>query len=168
MEKRVLLTYASKYGSTIKIAERIKEVLEKQNLQVDLMPVEEVNGMGSYSSVIVGSAVYMGQWRKKASAFLKSNASDLSSKKVWIFSTGPTDKGDPVELLKGWKIPDNLKPVADKINPMEIKVFHGNLDLEKLNFMEKFIVKKIKAPVGDFIQWHDVENWAKEISDQLS
>jgi menaquinone-dependent protoporphyrinogen oxidase len=168
MENKILITYASKYGSTLKIAEKIKEVLEEQKLQVDLISVEEVNGIKPYSAVIIGSAVYMGQWRKKASAFLKNKASELSMKKAWIFSTGPTDKGDPVELLKGWKIPDNLKSVADKINPVEIKVFHGNLDLEKLSFMEKFIIKKVKAPVGDFIDWEDVENWAKGIADQLN
>jgi len=168
MKNKILLTYASKYGSTRKISEKIKETLEKQNVTVDLIPVEEVTELEPYTAVIVGSAVYMGKWRKTASAFLKKNVSELSNRKVWIFSTGPTDNGDPETLLKGWKIPKSLESVTDRIKPEEIKVFHGNLDLEKLSFMEKFIIKKVKAPVGDYVDWQNVENWAKGISNQLN
>lgn len=167
MEKKVLLTYASKYGSTKEIADKIRDLLEGRKIANEMLSVEKVNNLNDYSAVIIGSAVYMGQWRKKAVNLLKNNIAELRHKKVWIFSTGPTGKGDPVELLEGWKIPKNLEDTVAQINPVDIKVFGGKLEEGRLSFMDKFIIKKVKAPVGDFIDWKDVEKWTVQIISQL-
>lgn len=167
MENKILITYATKYGSTGEIANKIKELLDKSSATIDLVPVDEVNEINQYTTVIVGSAVYMGQWRKNASRFLRKNVSALKDKNVWIFSSGPTGEGDPVELLKGWRMPKRLEKILDEIKPKEIKVFNGKLTKEKMNFFDKFIIDKVKAPVGDFIDWQDVDRWANKIESDL-
>ena len=65
---------------------------------------------------------------------------------VWIFSDGPTGIGDPQELMKGWRFPENLKSVADRIKPRDIIFFHGALDMDRLKFAEKLIVRALKLP----------------------
>ncbi len=168
MEKQVLIAYASKYGSTAEIAERIGEVLIEKCLSVEVTEVNNVHDLSTYRAVILGSAVYIGRWRKDAIRFMKVFEKDLIGKRVWIFSTGPTGKGDPVELLEGWNFPKALKPIVEKIQPEDIKVFHGAVDMEKLNSLHRYMVKKVKAPVGDFRVWADIIVWAEGIADKIN
>jgi len=38
------------------------------------------------------------------------------------------------------------------------------MDLEKLNFAEKLIIKAMKGPLGDFRNWDVIISWAKSIA----
>ena len=167
MEKQVLVAYATKHGATAEIAEKIGEVLRQEGLTADVLPADKVNGLGAYQAVVLGSAVYIGQWRKEAVKFLQASEAALTGKPVWIFSSGPTGEGDPVELLQGWLFPGKLQPVADRIGPRDITAFHGALDASKLNFLEKFIIRNVKAPVGDFRDWEAITAWAAAIAEEL-
>jgi menaquinone-dependent protoporphyrinogen oxidase len=167
MKNTVLVTYASKHGSTAEVAEKIAEVLSTSGIKTEVHPVVEVNDLQKYNIVVLGSAVYIGKWRKEAVHFLKKRKQELASKNVWIFSTGPTGEGDPVELLKGWKYPDSLKTVIEEIDPEDITVFHGAVDESKLNKMEKMAIKMVKAPVGDFRDWKAVQQWAAGIVKEI-
>ena len=112
----------------------------------------------------MGSAVYIGKWRKEAMEFLKKNAQALTERKVWLFSSGPTGEGDPVELLKGWRIRSEMQPFVDQIKPRDIAVFHGKIEMAKINFLEKMMIKNVKAVVGDFRDWQAITNWATTIA----
>lgn len=164
MEKVVLVAYASKYGATEEIAARIGQELREAGISSEVKPVDQVNELAPYGAVILGSAVYAGQWLKEAVAFLKNNEEALAQRPVWIFSSGPTGEGDPVELMKGWRLPEALQPIADRIQPRDIAFFSGELDLGKLNLAEKLIVKAMKAPTGDYRDWESIETWAREIA----
>jgi menaquinone-dependent protoporphyrinogen oxidase len=167
MDNGVLVVYASKYGATTEIAEKIGDVLRQKGLEVNVSPVGSAGDPASYQAVILGSAAYIGQWRKEAVKFLNANEKSLAGKPVWIFSSGPTAEGDPIELVKGWRFPEKLKPVIDNIKPRDITVFHGVLDVNKMNFIEKFMINKIKAPLGDFRDWDSIMAWAISIADEL-
>jgi menaquinone-dependent protoporphyrinogen oxidase len=168
MSSNVLIAYASKYGSTAEIAEKIGEVLRREGLQVDVFPVKDVKDIGPYHAVILGSAVYMGFWRKEAVKFLRNNEKALSERVVWLFSSGPSGEGDPVELLKGWRLPPGQQPIVDRIKPRDITVFHGNLDVKKLNPFEKWIINRVKAQTGDFRNWDAITAWASSVADALN
>jgi len=167
MQKKALVLYASKHGATREIAEKVYETLKASGVEADLANAAEKMDLSSYSTIVLGSAVYVGQWQKPAVSFLKNNAADLSSKDVWIFSSGPSDKGDPVELLNGWRFPKSVQEQIDQIGPKGIAVFHGNLDPSELNFMEKFMIKQVKAKIGDFRDWEMITSWADQISATL-
>jgi menaquinone-dependent protoporphyrinogen oxidase len=111
--------------------------------------------------------VYIGRWRKEAVRFLQAHEAELAQRPVWLFSSGPTGEGDPVELLQGWRFPSSLQPVIDHIQPRDIAVFHGALDASKLNFLEKWVLNRIKTPVGDFRDWDAIGAWAAEIGKEL-
>jgi menaquinone-dependent protoporphyrinogen oxidase len=164
---RVLVAYATKHGTTAEIAEKIGQTLREAGLPADVLPVNRVGDLTPYKAVVLGSAVYVGQWRKEAIAFLKANEKALAGLPVWLFSTGPTGKGDPVELTKGWRFPKALQPIADRIQPRDIAVFHGALDQKKLSQIEKWMIKKVKAPLGDFRDWNAITSWAAVIADTL-
>jgi menaquinone-dependent protoporphyrinogen oxidase len=167
MDTQVLVAYATKYGATEEIAQRIGDGLREAGLEADVLPADRVGDLAPYEAVVLGSAVYAGQWRKEAATFLEANEKQLTELPVWLFSSGPLGVGDPVELMKGWRFPEALQPVADRIAPRDIAFFHGELDTDKLNLAEKLVVKALKAPTGDFRDWDAITSWAAIIADAL-
>ncbi len=164
---KVLVTYATKHGATAEIAEKIGEVLTAEGLEADVLPVKQVGDLAPYTALILGSAVYVGRWRKEAVKFLEANEEALAERDVWLFSSGPTGEGDPVELLQGWQFPEGQQEVADRIQPHEIVVFHGEMDVEDLNFIEKRMIKMVQAPTGDFRDWEAIVAWATTVAETL-
>jgi menaquinone-dependent protoporphyrinogen oxidase len=165
---RVLVAYATKHYSTGEIALAIAEELRKlPQLQVDLERVEDVRDIMPYEVVVLGSAVYMGQWRDEAADFLKKYAGELTRRTVWLFSSGPIGEGDPKTLMKGWTFPENLQPYADCIKPRDVALFHGKLERDWLNLFEKAAIKFVKAETGDSRDWDMIRNWAKGIAETL-
>jgi menaquinone-dependent protoporphyrinogen oxidase len=167
MDKQVLVAYATKYGATAEIAEKIGEVLREASLPVEVFPADRVGDLGDYKAVVLGSAVYIGQWRKAATKFLKANETALADKPVWLFSSGPPGEGDPVELAQGWRFPGRLQPIADRIGPRDIALFHGAVDINKLSFFEKWMLKNVQTPAGDFRDWEAINAWATAIAEEL-
>ena len=60
--------------------------------------------------------------------------------------------------------PEAQQGIIERIAPRGIKIFHGSVDTEKLNFIEKSMVKTVKAPLGDFRDWDDITLWAESIA----
>jgi menaquinone-dependent protoporphyrinogen oxidase len=168
MDKKVLVAYASKYGATAGIAERIGRALREAGLEAEVKAAEKVSDLSPYGAVVLGSAVYAGQWMKEAASFLTENEGALEERPVWLFSSGPTGEGDPVELMKGWRFPENLQPVADRIGARDLAFFGGVIDPKKLSFPEKMIVRALKAPTGDFRDWESIEAWAESVAENLN
>ena len=167
MEDQVLVAYATKYGATQGIAEKIGEVLQQAGLPAQVLPTDQVGDLSAYQAVVLGSAVYAGQWRKEAVKFLEANQGALAERPVWLFSSGPTGDGDPVTLMSGWSFPEAQRTIADRIKPRDIAFFHGEIDTKKINLAEKLLVKGIKAPIGDFRDWQAITAWATGIANAL-
>ncbi|MFN8465079.1 MAG: flavodoxin domain-containing protein [Caldilineaceae bacterium] len=167
MATSVLVAYATKHGATAGIAERIGEVLRQAGLACDVKLAATVDDLTPYQAVVLGSAVYMGAWRKEAAKFLKTQEAQLAQRPVWLFSSGPMGEGDVQELMKGWRFPPKLQPIADRIHPRDIVVFHGVVDPEEMNFFERWIIKNVKSPVGDFRDWNAIAAWASTIAGAL-
>jgi menaquinone-dependent protoporphyrinogen oxidase len=160
---KLLVAYASKYGSTAEIAEVIGKELRLRGHEVDVESVETADDLDRYDGFVIGSSVYAGSWIKSAANFLRSNEGLLVDHPVWLFSSGPTGQGDPNEIMDGWTFPENLQAAAEKLNPKDIILFHGNIDTDRLNFAERMIIKSVKATVGDYRDWLVIRGWARRI-----
>lgn len=165
--KRVLVAYGSKYGATGEIAERIGKVLREAGFEVDVQPAGKVRELSAYSAIVLGGALYIGRWHRASATLLTKREFDLAKVPTWLFSSGPTGSGDPVQLVQGQKMPKDLQAVADRIKPRDVAVFHGWLDEAKMNILERQAIKMIKAPTGDFRDWTAIEAWAKSIAEAL-
>ncbi len=164
---KLLVAFASKYGSTAEIAEVIAKELRMRSYQVDVKQVSEVDRLADYDGFVIGSAVYAGSWMKPAAKFLRANQELLADYPVWFFSSGPTGQGDPNEIMDGWSFPENLAELKTAIKPKDVILFHGNIDPDKLNFAERMIIKSVKATVGDYRDWLAIRSWARTIDLQL-
>lgn len=165
---RVLVAYGSKHNATAEIAQAIGKALSwTEQLEVDVYPVEQVNDVKPYDAVVLGSAVYAGQWQPDAAEFLKRHEQELAQRAVWLFSSGPVGEGDPRTLMKGWMFPENLQPYADFIKPRDIALFHGKLEADALSFFERTAVRMVGAKMGDFRDWNMIRHWTEKIAAAL-
>jgi menaquinone-dependent protoporphyrinogen oxidase len=169
---KVLVAYASKYGATEGIAERIGDVLRRRDLEVDVRRCKDVDDATGYDAYVVGSAAYMFRWRKDARKFVRRNAEMLATRPVWLFSSGPvgTDRVDAKgnDVLAG-AMPKEFAEFESAISPRGMQVFFGAFQLEKLRGVDR-MAKWAPAeamPVGDFRDWDAVEAWAGAIADEL-
>lgn len=89
---KILITSASKHGSTTEIADVIGSRLRVRGHDVDVVPATTAGPPDGYDVVIVGSAPYAGSWLSASRDFVDRNADALSSKRVWLFSSGPLEE----------------------------------------------------------------------------
>lgn len=159
---RVLVTAASKHGSTAEIADAIRTELEGRGFEVTLKPPSAFASIQGYDAFVIGSAIYAGRWREEAKDFVERHSAELKERDVWLFSSGPL--GDP---LKPEEDPTDAAPMIAKTGAREHRVFAGKLDKGKLNLAERALVRGVRAPYGDFRDWDEVSSWAGEIARSL-
>ncbi len=176
---KILVAYASKYGSTKGIAEHIGKKLNEHGLEADVINVDEVKNLESYNAFVIGSAVFMGSWMKQAKQFVSKNQALLSTRPVWLFSSGPTsDKKTDAkgrDLLETSVMPQEIDGLKALVKPRGHKVFFGALFGEKLTGFVGFvyrIVQKIPSarqnmPEGDFRDWKEIESWTNTIAEEI-
>ena len=94
MALSILITYATKHGSTRQVAEAIARTLEEQGIDVDMTPAADVRDLSNYDGVVLGSALYMGRPHVDARRFLRRHHKALSKLPVAVFAMGPKTMGD--------------------------------------------------------------------------
>ena len=177
---KVLVTYASRHGSTRGIAERIAETIQRSGLEVSLRPIGQDGSVLPFDAYVVGSAAYMNTWLKEATAFVREHQQLLAGKPVWLFSSGPlgTDRIDKQgrDVIEA-SIPAEFRTFAATIKPRDERVFFGAWDpnAEPMGIADRFmrgftgLFPSIKSsmPFGDFRDWREIEAWAEGIAREL-
>ena len=72
MSQKILVTYASRTGSTVGVAEAIGKTLIEGGAQVDVLPMKEVTDLSAYRAVVAGSAIQAGHWLPEAMRYYRS------------------------------------------------------------------------------------------------
>jgi menaquinone-dependent protoporphyrinogen oxidase len=96
----ILVTYASKMGSTKEIAEAIGRQLETSGMQVSAAPCKDRVSPEGFDAVIIGSAIYTRRWMKSATRYLKRYADRLDRDRTWLFHSGPCGEGAHDEQVR--------------------------------------------------------------------
>jgi menaquinone-dependent protoporphyrinogen oxidase len=161
---RVLVAYASKHGATKAIAERIGESLHSAGVSITIQDVSADPTPGEYDAVVIGSAVYMGNWRKVVMEYVERHEDALKQRPVWLFSSGPL--GDEVVDEAKWT-PRGVPELQQRIGAREHKIFKGALQRERLGRLERMVVRLVRAPQGDYRDWDEIEAWALAVGEQL-
>lgn len=161
----VLVTAASREGSTIEIAEAIADVLREHGLEVSVHSPTTTDDMSAYDAVVVGSAVYSGHWLESAVTFVRRHADELSSRPVWLFSSGPV--GDPARGLV-------RKMAADPVELEELTVLSGarghRMFAGRLldGHGPSGLAARAFRLTGDWRDWPEIEEWASAIAATLT
>jgi menaquinone-dependent protoporphyrinogen oxidase len=156
MATTVLVTYATKYGSTREVAEAIAATLSAYGLQTEMRPAREVRSLDGYSAVVLGAALYIGRWHKDARRFLKRHRAALSRLPVAIFALGPLSTAE-----KEWQDAraqlDQTLATASWLAPVAVELFGGVINPAKLRFPFNHM------PAGDARDWTAIRAWASEL-----
>ncbi len=167
MNDRILVTYASRGGSTRGVAEAIGKTLAEAGMQVDVLPMQEVEDLAPYRAVVAGSAIHGQQWLPEAMQFMRDHQSELSHKPFAYFMVCITlsmaNASQYLEGLKGW-----MSPVRDLVRPVSEGYFAGALDLSKLPFSLNVLAMRFVVLIGiwkegDHRDWNAIHTWAKSL-----
>lgn len=158
---KILVTVASRHGATAGIAAVLAERLAERAHAVDIRPPEQVEALGSVDAVVLGSAVYAGMWLKAAREAVDRLGPELRGLPVWLFSSGPI--GDPPVRTEEVDVSAFMAATG----ALEHRVFPGALDLHKLMYSERLIIRALHAPAGDFRDPRAVREWADHIDAHL-
>lgn len=161
--KKVLITYASKYGSTGGVAEAIGKELCSTGVAVDVALIKNAGNLSSYQGAVIGSAIYMGKWMSEVSDFVRANKNILSQMPVAYFLVCLT-LATPTEdnRAKVLSYMDPILKAVPEIKPVGIGTFAGALDYNNLSWLNKKILKSKGTPEGDFRDWNAIRAWARE------
>jgi menaquinone-dependent protoporphyrinogen oxidase len=159
----ILIAVASRHGSTQEIAEAIAQELRAARHTVQVEKTGEVDDITGYAAVIVGSAVYMGDWLPEARQFVERHQTELAARPVWLFSSGPLGQEHP----RPEGDPAHLAALMQDTGAQGHRIFVGKLDRSDLGLAERLITKAIKPPEGDFRDWPAIRAWAQEIAAAL-
>ena len=157
-KRKVLVAYATRAGSTVGVAERVAEVLNRSGFAAEAVNVKEVSDVTPYDAVTLGSAVRAGKLMPEVLKFLDKNRAALESKPfaAFVVCFAMKDGDDKGRATAG----TYLDPVRERVKPLSEGLFAGAYEPNKVGFAERAILKMIKAPPGDFRKWDEVETWA--------
>ena len=159
---KVLVSAASKHGSTAGIAEAICRRLQAAGHDVTLLEPNDVRHVEQFDAFVLGSGVYAGHWLAQGKDLVHQVARHAEGRPVWLFSSGPL--GTPAQ-------PDHdavdVRHLVEAVHARSHQLFSGKLDRSVLGFAERAIVAAVRAPEGDFRDWAAIEAWAADIAGQL-
>lgn len=160
---RILVSAASRHGSTAEIATALGAALRDRGVLVDVVEPHDVGSVTGYDAVVIGSAVYRGRWLRPAKEFVDAHATELRRRPVFLFSSGPiADQDRPVNN------PYDVSTVRNRTGAREHRMFAGKLDPDALSVGERMHVRMSGGRAGDFRDWDAVGGWARTIVDAVS
>ena len=161
VNKPILVTYATRAGSTVEVAAAIGKTLAARGFKVDVKPVEEKPSPVGYQAVLVGSAIRMGNWLPEAVEFVKDNQTALNRMQVALFTVHMLNRGDDEESRTNRMA--YLKDVRPLLKPVEEVFFAGRFDLSRLSFLDRMLSKAVKAVDEDCRDWDRIHGWAQTV-----
>lgn len=153
-----LVAYATKYGCTQKCAQELSKRLKDNVELVNLKEKSNVD-LSKYDRVIIGGSIYIGKVQKEVTDFCSSNLDELLKKEIGLFICGMDM--NMLEKQTNEIFPEELLKIAKTV-----KHFGGEFTFKKMNFMEKFIIKKITKVTSDKsnINYDNINKFAMDIN----
>jgi menaquinone-dependent protoporphyrinogen oxidase len=167
MPDRILVTYASRAGSTRGVAEAIGKTLVEGGEQVDVLRMQDVKDLAPYRAVVAGSAIQGRQWLPEAMQFMQTHRATLVQKPFAAFLVCMTLAMPNADKYRA-HVADFLEPVRALVRPVSEGLFAGALDISKIpSFGDRL---KFRLSVlfgvwteGDHRDWNAIRAWAESI-----
>jgi menaquinone-dependent protoporphyrinogen oxidase len=171
MNEKILVTYASRTGSTAEIAQAIGKTLSQNNANVDVLPMQDVKDLAPYSAVIVGSSIRQAKWLPEAMQFIQDHRAELTWKRVATFTVCITlamsNSDQYRQAVRQW-----IAPVRTHVKPISEGLFAGRLDFAKLPFNFDTLKFRLVVALGVFPKddrrdWKSIHGWAESLCPRL-
>jgi menaquinone-dependent protoporphyrinogen oxidase len=159
--RRVLVTYATKKGSTKEVAEAIALRLGGHGIVAELQPASDVQDLDGYDGVVLGGALYMGRVHPDARKLLKRLRGRLEELPVAVFAMGPLTTSEK-DVAGARKQLDGALAKTPEIEPVAVAIFGGVVVPDKLRFPFN------KMPTADARDWEAIRAWDDEVAERMS
>lgn len=140
---KTLIVYATKYGYTTDCVNEMKQHLQGDVLDVNIMS-ETLSSLDAFDNVIIGGSIYMGQVQKKLKVFCENNLNALLDKRVALFLSCGLPENFEQHLINAF--PSELRERA-----IATECFGGELRSDKMKGPDRIIsglMKKATAGQG--------------------
>jgi menaquinone-dependent protoporphyrinogen oxidase len=167
MNDKILVTYASRAGSTAEIAQAIGKTLTDRGAWVDVLSMQAVKNLSRYRAVVVGSAIRGSKWLPEALQFIQEHHAELAQKPCAMFTVPITlamsSRDQYRQAVAKW-----VQPVRAQVKPVCEGFFPGRLDFSKLplnweTLMLRLVVTLGIFPRGDQRDWNAISTWAESL-----
>ncbi len=166
MSNKILVTYASRLGSTAGVAEAIGKTLAESGAPVDVLPMQDVQDLAQYRAVVAGSAIREGKWLPEAMQFVQTHRAALAQKPFAAFLVCMTlamTRGDNRQFVSTW-----LEPVRALVRPVSEGLFAGALDTRKIASFGDWLKFRVSVAMGvwsegDHRDWNAIRTWTDSI-----
>ena len=155
---RTAVVYASNHGTTEKVAQNIKEGLGEEKAQLFNLKKDKNFDVFQFDQIIVGGSIHAGQIQKRVKQFLEKYTQELLQKRLGLFLCCMHE--DEAENQFNRVFPEKLRSHA-----ISKKIMGGEFLFEKMNFVEKALIKKIAGVQESVskINHNEIETFVKEI-----
>jgi menaquinone-dependent protoporphyrinogen oxidase len=164
---RILVVYSTVDGHTREICARLRQVIERQEHEVTLVPVADAANadLEAFDKIVVGASIRYGKHRRDAVEFIERNAQLLNRKPSAFFSVS-------VVARKPAKNQPHTNPYVRKLlrriawRPREVGVFAGKIDYPRYGFVDRQVIRFIMWLTGgptdprsvvEFTDWAQVD-----------
>ncbi len=172
MSNKILVTYASRTGSTAGVAVAIGKTLAESGVQVEVLPMQDVTDLAPYRAVVAGSAIQAAQWLPEAMQFMQTHQAALTQKPFAAFLVCMTLAMPKADQYRQF-VADFMKPVRALVKPVSEGLFAGALDIGKIpSFRDRLKFRLSVAfgvwKVGDHRDWAAIRAWAADLKPILT
>lgn len=164
MEPKVLVAYATRYGSTEDTARVVASVLGAEGMFADVQAVEKVEALQPYSAVVLTAALYMGRLHRSARRFLKARRAELEHVPVALVVPGPLSSNEAEFTGARMQVEKELKRLP-WLHPVAEKIVGGKWDPAKMGWLFGWTMRN--QPVRDARNWPAIRAAARELADVL-
>mgnify|MGYP000223334955 CR=1 FL=1 len=158
---KIAIIYTSHHGTTETVAKLIQQ--ELQPLPVDLIDLKGNNNpcTGNYETIILGSSIHAGKNQPIMQDFCKKNLPELLQKRIGLFLCC-MNKAESEQNMQ------NAYPEILRNRAFSIQLLGGEYKMEKMNFIEKILLKKIAGITTSQsdINYASVSGLVKKINEQ--
>ena len=170
MSDSILVVYATRYGSTQEVAEKVAATLRESGLDTDVEPARQVRTLEGYRAVVLGAPLYIGSWLKDAQRFLTQHQAALVKVPVAIFTLGPTRADEDVAPVRAQV--DKQMSKYPWLKPVAAELFGGKYDPSRLKFPVNLLAALpasplYQAPPSDIRDWDAICTWASDLATKL-
>lgn len=177
MNKKILLAYASRAGSTAEVVDYLAAELRVTGADVDVKRVQVVRSLQGYDAVLVGTPIHMYNPLKEALKFARTFQTELLALPTACFSMGLAMQVDtPLNREAAEKF---IAPLVALLQPKALGLFPGKLEFARLDLPWRWILgmaSKGKGEVsaggnmmreGDYRDWEAMKAWAQALPEKL-
>jgi menaquinone-dependent protoporphyrinogen oxidase len=157
MSERVLVTHATKHGSTRAVAEEIARTLAEEGLLADVRPAAEVDDLEPYAVVVLGGSLYMTRWHADAIHFLHRHSAALRDRVLAVYAMGPLSLAERDVAASRHQLERVLRRLPE-VDPAEVAIFGGVVDPSVLHFPFN------RMPASDARDPEAIAAWARWIA----